>query len=204
MELKFYQPIKKIPELQSINTIDVAKHKAKEATAIMLLDADFMSSIKSYSNTYVLVWHYGLYAKMSPINKITYKDLGYPGSLIMNYMNSIDGDPREALCQQFGGSPATAECSIGIHNLKSNEIYSTTSSASGYIPIKPSSNINTINCGWNNCFVPNSEFIEKTIFRFSMKNLSDTTTFIDIIRKMALISAIDAIAYDISIGRIIS
>lgn len=143
-----------IPEIQSLHTHEVAIEKAKEAGK-RLQQMEFTKDIGHDDNIFVLVDDTGLYAKTSPINKITYTGKGFPGALIKDFMKSIEGNANEGICGMFGGSMAHAEVTIGIYNICDGSSDSATESDYGQISITPLYNPEHESFGWDACFIPN-------------------------------------------------
>ena len=144
-----------IPEIQSLHTEEVAVEKAKEAGIRLLQNTKFMESLGEYQNLFVLVDDTGLYAKTSPVNKVTYAGKGFPGALIKDFMKGIEGNPCEGMCQMFGGSMAHAQVTIGINNVATQNVYTATESDCGRISITPLYNPSHKSFGWDPCFIPN-------------------------------------------------
>lgn len=154
LSLHFYEPKEELEEIQSIDTSKVAIQKALDAGKMILADKEFMESLLPANNIYVMVDDTGLYSKTSPVNRKTYTGLGYPGALIKHFMDSVSGNKCEHICQQFGGSVAFAECSIGFHNILKNTVDCTCTTVEGYIPMEPMYQVGGDNFGWDPCFVP--------------------------------------------------
>lgn len=206
LQLHFYNPKEEIHEIQSINTSEVAHQKAIDVAKVIEADQEFMKTFNSAKNIYVMVDDTGLYAKTSPINRKTYANLGYPGALIKNYMSSIESDPCKAICHEFGGSVAFAECSIGFHNIILNTTDCVTYTTDGYIPVTPKYNETHDDFGWDPCFVPRRDnfdlYDDSDPFNEFYKNesysqMKNKNTYS--MRNKAIGRALDKIAFDINV-----
>lgn len=195
IQLHFYNLKTIIPEIQSINTMEVAIHKASEASKIILMDTEYIKQFKSYNNIYVLVDDTGLYSKTSPINKITYDGLGYPGALIKQFTDNIDGNSCNAICNAFGGSIANVQVSIGIYNLKQNITSVVNGKIIGYIPVFPQYDKDGNGFGFDPCFIPNimSETGDMILGNKSYAEMSQSEKNQISARKIAIINAIKQI-----------
>ena len=205
LSLHFYKPSKDIPEIQSINTSEVAEAKAITTAKIIEEDVEFMKSLQPCQNIYVLVDDTGLYAKTSPLLRKTFNGIGYPGALIKHYMHSSE-DPCKTICQEFGGSIAFAEVSIGIHNITLNHSYHATGRVEGYIPFEPLYNTNGENFGFDPCFVPRMNNFDETESSDEFHLYYKETSYAQLkdknkysMRKIAICKALEQIYFDIII-----
>ena len=178
-------------EIQSVNTNKVSENKVQKAAECLKKETEFLKTLEPYKNIFILVDDTGLYAKTSPVNKITYTGKGYPGALIKDFVKSIEGNCCDGICNSFGGSMACTEVSIGIFNITTCIWDVVTELDYGHIPIEPKYDTTNKSFGWDPCFIPNTIGDKK-----NEKHLSYDMLPSDIKNKYSMRSKAISSAYD--------